>query len=84
MSNLENRLKIVSFGLALGIATSVAILFLGIVAWLFGWGTDIVNVFGSFYIGYAPSFLGSIIGMIWGFFDGFIGGVIVAWLYNLF
>jgi hypothetical protein len=63
---------------------SASVFFLGIIAWLFGWGTDMVHLFGSFYIGYTPTLLGSIIGMVWGFADCFIGGVVIAWLYNLF
>ncbi len=39
-------------------------------------------VLSSLYIGYAPSFVGSVAGTVWAFADGFIGGVIVAWLYN--
>lgn len=84
MENSSKYLKVLSLGLSLGITWSVSILFLGIVAWLFNWGTALVNIFGSLYIGYTPTFWGSIIGMIWAFFDCFIGGVIIAWLYNLF
>jgi len=43
-----------------------------------------VTPLSSLYIGYAPSFVGGIIGGIWGFFDGLIGGAILALLYNAF
>lgn len=77
------RLSVIGLGLALGITWAFAIFFLGIIAWLFGWGVAMVHLFGSFYIGYTPTFLGAIFGAIWGFFDCFIAGVIIAWLYNL-
>ena len=37
----------------------------------------------TLYIGYKPTVLGSVLGGIWGFFDAGIGGVVVAWLYNM-
>ena len=43
-----------------------------------------VAVLSSVYIGYSPTFVGSITGAVWGFVDGFIGGVLIAWLYNKF
>ena len=78
-----DRLNVLNFGLALGIAFGVGMLLLGLFALWFNWGTEIVNLVGTVYIGYAPTFGGSIIGGIWAFFDSFIGGVIIAWLYNL-
>ncbi len=47
-------------------------------------GVSLVAVLSSLYIGYAPSFVGSVAGTVWAFVDGFIGGVIIAWLYNRF
>jgi hypothetical protein len=80
----KNHLNIVSLGLALGIAWAVGAFFLGIMAWLFDWGTALVEIASSLYIGYKATFLGAIIGTVWAFVDGFIGGVIIAWLYNKF
>ena len=54
------------------------------IAWLFGWGREIVELASSLYLGYAATCLGTIIGTTWAFIDGFIGGVIIAWLYNKF
>jgi hypothetical protein len=51
MANTNKQLSVVGLGLALGITWTFGILFLGIVAWQFGWGTDLVNLFGSFYKG---------------------------------
>lgn len=84
MSNIKNHLNVLSFGLAIGITWGLGIFILGISAWLLDWGVGLVNVFGSLYFGYHPTFWGSILGAIWGFIDGFIGGIVIAWIYNLF
>ncbi len=77
-------LGVVSLGLALGIAWALGMFLLGLAAGLFDWGVPVVAVLSSVYIGYSPSFVGSITGAVWGFVDGFIGGVVIAWLYNRF
>lgn len=82
MGAMAERLSIWSFALASGITWGVCMLFLGWVAAWFGWSTALVNTLGSLYIGFAPSFLGGIIGLVWGFFDGAIGGAILSCLYN--
>lgn len=46
------------------------------------WGVPVVAVLSSVYIGYSPTFVGSIAGAVWAFANGFIGGVIMGWLYN--
>jgi len=76
------KVNVMSLALALGIACAVYAFFIGTVAWLFNWGTSIVDVLSSLYIGYDATFVGSIIGTIWAFVDGFIGGIIIGWLYN--
>ncbi len=77
-------LAAISFGLAVGLTWAFAVFLLGLAAGLFDWGVPVVLVLSSLYIGYAPSFVGSIAGAVWAFVDGFIGGVIIAWLYNRF
>jgi len=73
-----------ALALAVGIILAVYILFTGITAWLFDWGTSLVEVISSLYIGYAASLSGAIIGTVWAFIDGFIAGLLIAWLYNKF
>ena len=75
------KLSVKAFALAWGISFGVYFLFLGWMA-SFGWGSGIVEAISTFYIGYAPTFLGGIVGGIWAFFDGAIGGAIIAWVYN--
>jgi hypothetical protein len=75
------RLQVLALAIGLGISWGGAMLFIGWVAG-FGWGTKIVEVIASLYIGFAPTFSGGIIGAIWGFFDGAIGGAVIAIVYN--
>jgi hypothetical protein len=50
----------------------------------FGWGMLVVQVLSSLYIGYGPTFVGTIAGAVWAFVDGFVAGVLIAWLYKQF
>ncbi len=72
-------------GLAFGIGASWGIYVL-CAGWMasFGWLNAFVSALGTMYIGYAPGFIGGIIGGIWAFFDGASGGVILALVYNCF
>lgn len=77
------KLCVRSLVLALGIGGALCALIMG---WLaaFGWGTQVVMLLSSFYIGYEPTFLGGIIGAVWGFVDGAISGLVIGYLYNVF
>ena len=77
-----NKLQPVPLGLAFGILWGISAFVLGLTA-IGGWGSGIVAGLGTFYIGYGPSLVGAIIGAIWAFVDGLVGGVLLAWLYNL-
>lgn len=79
---MQGKLHPVNLGLALGISLAIFILFLGVTANAFDWGSEIVEVIGTFYLGYSTSIGGSILGAIWGFIDGFIGGFAIAYIYN--
>ena len=75
------KINVWKFALAWGISFGVYLMVLGWFA-AFGWGTKIVDMVSSLYIGYAPSFLGGVIGGIWAFVDWTIGVAIVGWIYN--
>lgn len=75
------KLNVKSLTLGVGVSWAICMLFLGWVS-AFGWGTKLVEVISSLYIGFTPGFLGGIIGAIWGFIDGAIGGAIIALVYN--
>ncbi|KTD61952.1 bacteriophage holin [Legionella spiritensis] len=80
----NSRLSPLALGLALGVIWGVSILLMGVIASFYTYGRAFVTAVGVLYIGYEPTILGSIIGGIIGFIDAFIGGVILAWLYNVF
>lgn len=75
------KLNIKALAVGLGVTWASGMLFVGWAS-MFGWGTKIVEVMSSLYIGFGPSVQGGIIGAIWGFFDGAIGGAIIACVYN--
>jgi len=76
------RLSIKALAIGLGVSWAICMLFVGWVS-IFGWGTEFVETMSSVYIGFAPTFLGGVIGAIWGFVDGAIGGAIIAFIYNI-
>ena len=77
------KLDVVSLGLSGGILWGAATFLVGLSAWLFGWGNELVDLGSSLYLGYGPSFFGSLVGLVWGFADAFIGAAVFAWLYNM-
>ncbi len=77
-------LGVVSFGLALGVTSAILVFLLGISAALLGWGVPLAAVLASLYIGFGPTFVGSITGAVWAFVDGFVFGLLIAWFYNRF
>ena len=82
MSNYCTKLDVGALGVAFGITWAIGILVLGWIGWLSGWGISMINVIGSVYLGFKPTFGGTILGAIWAFVDFFIGGVIFALIYN--
>lgn len=77
-----NKCQPLALGIAIGVLWAAYVFFAGIAA-MFGWGNAMVETLGSFYIGYAASFVGAVIGAVWAFVDGFIAGVVIAWIYNV-
>ena len=77
------KLKVVPMALGMGLTWGLAILLLGWIS-AAGWGVRIVEVLSSLYLGFAPTFLGGVIGGLWAFVDGFLAGLALAWLYNVF
>jgi len=84
MAKQSMGLSVLGLGLAMAIWWGLAILLVGLMSWLWNWGTPFVDMMGTVYIGYNPTFIGTIIGTIWALIDGFIGGIVLAWFYNLF
>jgi hypothetical protein len=77
--NLRKR----ALGLTLGIVWGLVVFIATIIAMVLGRGDTLVLIKG-YYPGFAISYAGAAIGLFWGFVNGFVGGVIIAWLYDLF
>ncbi len=76
------KIRPIALGLTLGIVLGLYTLFIGLSAAWLNWGTPIVQLLSSLYIGYSATFAGAIIGFIWAFVDGFVCGLLIAWIYN--
>jgi len=78
-------LNVRAFAMASGLVWGLGLFVLGLIATLTGYWVGAVNLIGgNFYFGYAPTFKGSLLGLVWGFFDAAICGAVFAWLYNRF
>jgi ABC-type Fe3+ transport system permease subunit len=77
-------LGVISFGLALGATCAILVFLLGIMASFFGWGVDAAQTLSSLFLGFGPTFVGTIAGAVWAFVDGLVAGILIAWLYNRF
>ncbi len=83
-NGFQGTLGVISFGLAVAVTSAVFTFLLGLMATLFGWGIELAGALSSLYIGFSPTFVGTIAGAVWAFVDGFAAGVMIAWLYNRF
>lgn len=78
------KLNVKKYSLIVGIVWGLCIILVG---WLAaaGWGNQlIVKSFSTLYIGFKPTFFGSIIGGLWGLLDGLVFCYLVVVLYNKF
>ncbi len=69
-------------GLSAGILWGLALAIMTVAGILFGYGLPFLHLMASVYPGYAVSYPGALIGLIYGFVDGFVGLYIFGWLYN--
>lgn len=81
MSN-HTKLNPWRFAFAFGLIWALGMLLTGWACWLFEYGEPFVDLMGSIYLGFKPTFVGGIIGAIWGFVDFFVFTLLVAWVYN--
>lgn len=77
------RLHPFAFGVAAGVTWGLGILFVGLLAWWFGYGLHFQETIASIYIGYDTSLQGVILGTLWALIDGFVAGVIFGYIYNI-
>ena len=78
----SGNLNAVRVGLALGKVTSIYMILLALFSKIFGWGSVVLRLIGSMYVGYDTSLKGIIVGAVWGFIDAFIAGWLFALIYN--
>lgn len=76
------KLHALRLGIAVGIVWAIGVLCLGGAAIVFDWGTPVVQLLESVYLGFSPTLPGLLIGVLWAFVDGFIGGFLIGWVYN--
>lgn len=79
-----NKIDVSGLACGLGATWGLSMLFVGWLAAFLGYGTGIVEVMSSIYIGFTPTFIGGIVGGVYGFIDGAIGGALIALFYNWF
>lgn len=81
---VDQKLNWKALAASFGVTWAIFVFLLGLSAALLDWGTSFVNLMSSIYMGYAPTVVGSFIGIPWALLDGFIAGALIALLYNYF
>ncbi len=77
------RLNVKAFALACGLVFGIALF---LVTWwliLLEGARNDATIIAHVFRGYAPTAVGSLIGLVWAFVSGSIIGAVLAWLYNL-
>ena len=59
---MAKKLDVFALGIAFGLCFGAYMLIIGLSSWLFNWGTAIVEFSSKWYLGFAPTFIGSIFG----------------------
>lgn len=78
------KLSVKGLGLAMGILWALSLFVMTLVATYSGYMADQLNtLIVGVYPWYSVSLTGAFIGLAEGFVDGFVGGVVIAWLYNV-
>jgi len=77
------KLHVIGLGFGLGITWAISMFVLGLLVIYLDAGRPMLDLMASMYYGYDATLLGSVVGGFWGFVDGFIGGVLIAFFYNL-
>ena len=77
-------ISITSFAMACGTTWGLICFLMGILGLAFKKGLTTIDLIAEWYVGFAPTVQGALIGIGYGFVDGFIGGTILAWFYNIY
>jgi len=76
------KLSIKGMALSLGVVWGLSVFIITILALQFGYGIELLIMLTGLYPGFAISYPGAFLGLIYGFVDGVLTGLIVAWVYN--
>lgn len=81
------RINPVGLAVAIGVLWAGCILFIGLAEFVWpAYGRAFLDLAASIYPGYdaGRSFGQVVLGTVYGFVDGAVGGLIIAWINNLF
>jgi len=71
-----------AYGWATGVVFALWLFFIALFAMGGTWGVGLMNTCASIFSGYAATWGGAFIGLIWGFILGYISGYVFAWVHN--
>jgi hypothetical protein len=77
-----NKLSCCALGVAFAVTWGLAMFLLGLINMRCDWGSALLDVLSSVYIGFDFTLKGAFIGLLWGLLDGFIFGLLIALIYN--
>ncbi len=78
------KLNVFGFAFSGGVTFALCILALGLIAYYYNLGKQMVEMFGSIYVGFEATVGGSFVGGLWAFADAFIFLLIFGFIYNSF
>jgi hypothetical protein len=78
------KLDVKAFAIASGLVSAIANLAISLFAIVTGQGLQYFEILAPFHPGYAPTFLGAVIGSFWMLIYGLIIGALLAYIYNYF
>lgn len=79
----ECKIDVKKAAISAGLVWGSGIFFAGLLGAITGnFAGDFINAMGSLYMGYEPTYVGSVIGGIWALIDGGIAGALFAYIYN--
>ena len=77
------KFSVRAMALASGLLSGISMFLMTLWVIVLGDGTNaLLESLSTFYIGYAITYKGAVIGLIYGAIDGLIFGAIFGWLYN--
>lgn len=80
------KLSTIGLGISLGLAWSIGVLIVGVMALVMEQGTvePFKNLFNIMYPGWGDSIGSTLLMTVWSFTHGFVGGFLIGIFYNIF